>query len=245
MDYKDLYEKAIEGRKHHYENYNHWMNMYAIFNGALFVGLYSQLEGKPYELAILILGCIAGWFWFFSVCGFYRWIISWISVVSYYEQKLCEKNENTSRQNSNLTENDEMNQNAGNAKDVYVYRLFFDGSGKCKFSLTLKNRPFSTQKLTRNFTFLVSIVWTYLLANFISNGCISEVIKNCSLIQKTGFNVLLIVLIALAVFILTFTGLFREDLNVSHRFLVQKKDAKNPIEFDVPQDNSNANSRSK
>lgn len=226
MDYKDLYEKAIEGRKHHYENYNHWMNMYAIFNGALFVGLYSQPDGKPYELAILILGCIAGWFWFFSVCGFYRWIISWISVVSYYEQKLCVDKNNTKNEKE---------------KNPYVYRLFFDGSGKGKFSLTLKNRPFSTQKLTRNFTFLVSIVWTYLLANFISNGCISEVIKNCSLIQNTGFNVLLIVLICLALF----TGLFREDLNESHKILVKSENSKNPIEFDVPQDNSNANSRSK
>ncbi len=35
------YEKAIEGRNFHYQNYNTWANYYSIFTGALFVGFYK------------------------------------------------------------------------------------------------------------------------------------------------------------------------------------------------------------
>lgn len=33
-DKKYLYDKAVEGRAQHLQLFNHWMNMYAIFNGA-------------------------------------------------------------------------------------------------------------------------------------------------------------------------------------------------------------------
>ena len=150
---KYLYEKAIEGRQFHMECFNHWMNMYAIINGALFAGLYA-VEKTSHILSILILGCLAGWFWHFSVHGFYRWIISWIRIVSHYEEKLF----------SNET----------SKKKHLVYKIFDEGKKKStcwekikaffsKIGFSTKY-PFSTQKLTRAFTFCVAIVWTVLLA---------------------------------------------------------------------------------
>lgn len=44
-DEKYLFDKVIQARYEHIHSYNHWMNMYAIFNGALFVCLYT-LNGK-------------------------------------------------------------------------------------------------------------------------------------------------------------------------------------------------------
>lgn len=82
-----LYEKAIEGRIFHYTIYNHWMNMYAIINGALFVGLYTA-KSEKLKILVLFIGFISGWCWFLSVCGFYRWLISWINLVMNYEKKL-------------------------------------------------------------------------------------------------------------------------------------------------------------
>ena len=88
-DEKFLYEKAIEGRQHHQENFNHWMSMYSIFNGALFVGYYSINEKNTlFSFLLLLLGCAAGWSWHFSSRGFYNWILSWIKVVKKLEEKL-------------------------------------------------------------------------------------------------------------------------------------------------------------
>lgn len=137
-DRKYLYERAIEGRRFHMECFNHWMNMYAIINGALFAGLYT-VKTTSYTLSILVLGCLAGWFWFFSVCGFYRWIISWIRVVSHYEKKLFSSDK---------------------PEGQYLVYNIFDEKKKELY-------PFSTQKITQAFTFCVAIVWTVLLAYFI------------------------------------------------------------------------------
>ena len=147
-DQKYLYEKAIEGRKFHMECFNHWMNMYAIINGALFAGLYSVKDSTAYSLSILVLGCMAGWFWFFSVCGFYRWIISWIRVVSHYEEKLLsqEPPKDNCLVYKIFDEKDENKENKEEEKKIeWLY-------------------PFSTQKITRAFTFGVAMVWTVLLA---------------------------------------------------------------------------------
>ena len=40
----NFYEKAIEGRNFHYQNYNTWANYYAIFTGALFIAYYTMLS---------------------------------------------------------------------------------------------------------------------------------------------------------------------------------------------------------
>ena len=133
-----LYEKAIEGRKHHQENFNHWMNMYAIFNGALFIGYYNMpvVAGQMFKMLIVFLGCVAGWAWYFSLKGFYSWIISWIQLVKKREEKL-----------------DELYMQDCNA---VVYR-FYEG-----------RKTTSTQKVTKLFTFLTALAWSVLLAENIS-----------------------------------------------------------------------------
>ena len=134
---KFLYEKAIEGRNVHLQSFNHWMNMYAIFNGALFVGFYmlrsSVSRSNFLEFVVPLLGCVAGWFWHFSSRGFYDWVLSWIGVVSFYEQKLT---------------------------DNRVYQLFIQTKSDDK---NKKWQPFSTQKLTKRFTFFCALLWTGLL----------------------------------------------------------------------------------
>lgn len=54
------YEKAIEGRNFHYQNYNAWVNLYAIFTGALFVGFYTlpEEQGIGIKLLVILLGLI-------------------------------------------------------------------------------------------------------------------------------------------------------------------------------------------
>lgn len=174
MEQKDLllemYKIAIEGYHNHFERYNHWMNMYAIFNGALFIGLYNII-GKDVKVAfsdeiefflflqllILALGCISSWFWFFSSRGFYRWNISWIETVAHHERKFVQR-----------FIDDESKE------DIYVYNIFRK-IGNEKYFMT---RPFSTQKITQWFTATVAVAWSaitilFLLKNHSELGCLS------------------------------------------------------------------------
>lgn len=161
----EYYKIAIDGRKTLLENYNHWMNMYAIINGALFVGFYSIAEKSsdavPFiiKFAILVLGCVAGWLWHFSTKGYYDWMLSWLNVISFYENKLRE-----------CTESD----------SVYIYRAFIISKGN-KMLNEKTIQPFSTQKLTQKFTLVVAIVWSLITGCIIYNKLCEvdiEIIRN-------------------------------------------------------------------
>ena len=157
---KFLYEKAIDGYQQHHRNFNHWMNMYAISNGALFVGLYSLKgcgiwEPNFLRLIILLLGVVVGWCWFFSVCGFYRWILSWINVV-----RRCEAPLN------------------GHTKP---YGLFIHLPTEHTDRL-LYYKPFSTQKLTKMFTLMVALLWSLLLGWFLCNNIVPVCCKKIFII---------------------------------------------------------------
>lgn len=143
------YEKAIEGRNFHYQNYNTWVNYYSIFNGALFVGYYSLLEklnasGHSLILFVItLLGFISALCWHLTVKGHYIWMISWINVVHDYEEEL-----------NKISEED---------KKYCVYNVYT----KPKEGFFKQN--ISTQKLTSLFTFLVSIVWSFILCFNLEN----------------------------------------------------------------------------
>ena len=124
MDYEDCYKVAIEERARHQQNYNHWMNMYAIFNGALLIAFTADGTCELFKLLVSLLGVFTSSLWIMSVNGYYDWIISWIKVVSFYEAKL--KNED---------------------KDVYIYRLFAKTKKKFPFSTQKCTRAFTISVL--------------------------------------------------------------------------------------------------
>lgn len=135
-----FYEKAIEGRNTHYAQYMKFLNQYAIFTGALFVAFYTLLkspENFVYAVLVALLGLVTSILWLFSVKGYYAWIISWINVVQYYEDRL-----NKGRKASDA---------------CYVYRLFHEHESKACI-LTKPNR-YSTQKLTMLFIEFVILSW--------------------------------------------------------------------------------------
>ena len=207
---KYFYEKAIEGYQSHWEHYNHWMNMYAIFNGALFVGFYTLEKKSDFilRMAILLLGCIYSWFWFFSARGFYRWLISWINVVKKQEKIL---------ENSLQKETD----NKVVDVDTKIYRAFILG----KDSNFFEYQPFSTQKLTQWFSASVAVCWTFITIYALSEhfSCISFCKTSISNIAAIGVVV---------VVFLCFRFFCRETpLNKTHYiFLARGKDDFDPME---------------
>lgn len=129
---KYFYERAIEGRKIILDEYHRWMYMFAIISGALFIGFYN-ISDDIFKFFICIVGCFSGFIWYFSFCGYHKWIISWINVVAYWEARL------------------DKEYTKENAKaEIYVYRLF--NSNK-------KPYPFSTPKLLKKLSVCIAVVW--------------------------------------------------------------------------------------
>lgn len=199
---KFLYSKAIEGYQQHHHNFNHWMNMFALFNGALFAGYCTLKAGNCYisiilEFMILLLGLFSGWLWFFSVCGFYRWILSWIGVVTYYEQELNKAI--PSKEDTLKTQDQEM----------YLYRMFVHQENECCF---FRNKPISTQKLTKLFVLVVAVIWSILLGNLSYNQFFS---KSNADYCKIDFWIIYSLLII--VFLFTISLFRRENLSDTHK----------------------------
>lgn len=197
-DEKYLFDKVIQARYEHIHFYNHWMNMYAIFNGALFVCLYT-LNEKNTESSILLkfltlfLGVVVGWCWHFSAKGFYDWLLSYIKNTNEHEKKLNIKNEEK------------------------IFSIFY---GKLK-NKELKENPYSTQKLTQFFTFCIAIAWTLMLFSKIFGFLLGkqEEIKNFikALIEQDIekiiiFLMLVVIVFVLIIFICLLSENNREDL---------------------------------
>ncbi len=204
FNYEDCYRLAIEERGRHQQNYNHWMNMYAIFNGALLIAFTADGVCDLFKLLISLLGIVTSTLWVCSVNGYYDWIISWIKIVSFYEAKLKIEDSNDK---------------------VYVYRLF--AKTKNKF-------PFSTQKCTKAFTVSVLISWGILLIyeilKIFSNAKLNSKIKDIFILIKKFLNenllYVVLTLVAFSVIILLIFSLskkLREDLTKTHKNLSKSK----------------------
>lgn len=205
---KERYKIAIEERARHQQNFNHWMNMYAIFNGALFVGYYSldSAKGGLLRLAVLLLGCVSGWFWHFSACGFYDWIVSWIKVVQHYERLAAEeglKNKETEEDKKDLRD----------LKDE-EWKVFGLYAGT-------ERNPFSTQRLTRRLTLCIALAWSGLASYY----CLGQDVFQFEPLEKKLIQIVLLLLVLAAVLFsgLRQTGRFscREDLRRTHTRLRQ------------------------
>ena len=127
-----MYEKAIEGRNFHYSSYNHWVNLYAIFTGAIFVGFYQTYNSNRFiSLLCAVCGIACTLCWLISVSGYYDWMKSWIKIVHEYEKRL----------NKSLKKN----------KRRYVFSVYLGKEEEKKY--------YSTQKTTRLFIKVLLVAW--------------------------------------------------------------------------------------
>lgn len=137
------YEKAIEGRNFHYQNYNTWANYYSIFTGALFVGFYTIKQNSFLQFLIILVGLVTSICWNLTVKGHYYWMLSWINVVQDYEKELA----GISKKNEE--------------KEYFVYSVY---KNTCENFL---HKNISSQKITSKFTFFISIAWAFLFSKTI------------------------------------------------------------------------------
>lgn len=202
MDYEDCYKVAIEERARHQQNYNHWMNMYAIFNGALLIAFTADGTCELFKLLVSLLGVFTSSLWIMSVNGYYDWIISWIKVVSFYEAKL--KNED---------------------KDVYIYRLFAKTKKKFPFSTQKCTRAFTISVLVG--WCLLSIY--EMLKIFPETNTKTEMKEILKLVKNFMCEnilytlLILCVLIVIILLVLICSKKLREELTNTHKTLSKSK----------------------
>ena len=85
-EFEKSYMRAIKAREHHYNNFNYWMNFYAIIIGALFVGYYKIKEDELLKAIVTFIGFATTLAWLQSFRGYYHWIKHWMNVVIFHEE---------------------------------------------------------------------------------------------------------------------------------------------------------------
>lgn len=203
-DKKYFFDKVINARYEHIHFYNHWMQMYAIFNGALFVGLYTAKDAIFLRFLIVLLGVVAGWCWHFSSKGFYNWLLSYIKSTKEYEKKLGIKDEDS------------------------VFNVFYgelNNTKNSKNGKNLKKNPYSTQKLTQFFTLIVAIFWSILTIYIVIPKEIKEKLKE--LLGNCSFSLLVLFIVCLIVVICSISMLHHEHLEDDGFILREINDEKN------------------
>ena len=154
---KECYERAIKAREHHYNNFNYWMNFYAIIIGALFVGYYTIKEDELLKTIITLIGFATTLAWLQSFRGYYHWIKQWINVVMFHEDNFI-KTKKAGESN---------NQNGLKIDELRVYTLYYEDKEN-HLCCPLKSQNISTQKMTLRLIFVLLLSW---LALLIYNCC--------------------------------------------------------------------------
>lgn len=163
-EYEKNYMRAIKAREHHYNNFNYWMNFYAIIIGALFVGYYTIKEDELLKTIITLIGFATTLAWLQSFRGYYHWIKQWINVVMFHEEQYIKA--------ANLVENDKESNR--------VYTLYYE-SDEEDSHCPLKTRNISTQKMTLRLIFVLLLSWLILL---VYNSCSLIGIHLCTICEK-------------------------------------------------------------
>lgn len=159
---KYAYEKAIEAYWKHVDRYHTWMNYYALFNGALFVGFCTLLTATTkisekcedsnaticlendygfLQIILCIIGLVSAIAWYCSILGHEKWEGNWMNIVLFYE-------------------------------DIDVYKILMVSSGDMEnlqeeSSHRLihgeKFKAYSTHKITKLFVFCIAIGWSLVI----------------------------------------------------------------------------------
>lgn len=180
MSKDSLYQKAIDAYWNHVSRYHIWMNYYALFNGALFVGFCTLLTATTtikadnvglwnlennytfLQFAVCIIGLVSSFAWLASIRGHEEWEKNWMNIVESFEVVplyrliICKKNDSLLK------------------RDYNEHKCY---DGLTKYGIVLekgdKFKAYSTHTITKIFVWSIIIGWFSCIAFIV--GCI----KNC------------------------------------------------------------------
>lgn len=143
------YERLINARNFHYENFNKWSLYFYAIIAALFVGYYQIENNFVLSSVIAIVGYIVSICCYLSGKGYYYWEISWIKLVQAYERRLIVEERK---------------------KNYYVYSIFVEKDKSSHPTSLLDGSNISSSKLSLLMSFGISVAWGYLFASTMSHG---------------------------------------------------------------------------
>ncbi len=169
MEENKTFDRLVNARNFHYQNFSIWMTFFTVIIGALFVGLYNIDSSKNNipVLIILICGYISSFCFFLSAKGYFYWETNWISLIHKYEEKLSDEDK--------------------------VYSVFAHKNCNNSVFNPFSGASFSTSKIVLFLAFCVTICWGYLLCSkifgFMGLNCII-----LSIISSIGLTIVLLCL---------------------------------------------------
>ncbi len=148
------YQRLIDARNFHYENFNKWSLYFYAIIAALFVGYYS-LEAKATEIDNVILWCILGLGFIVSMSchlsgkGYYYWENNWIKLIMHYEKQVWP-----------IT------------KDYSVYSIFANKKTLNNYWSLRSGANISSSKLSLIVSFFITYAWAAMIAmRFVNEKC--------------------------------------------------------------------------
>ncbi len=152
MEENKTFDRLVNARNFHYQNFSIWMTFFTVIIGALFVGLYNIDSSKNNipVLIILICGYISSFCFFLFAKGYFYWETNWISLIHKYEEKLSDEDK--------------------------VYSVFAHKNCNNSVFNPFSGASFSTSKIVLFLALCVTICWGYLLCSkifgFMKLNCI-------------------------------------------------------------------------
>lgn len=137
------YQRLINARNFHYENFNKWSLYFYAIIAALFVGYY-HIEGNIVLSSIVALvGYAVSICCYLSGKGYYYWEINWIRMLHNYEREMLKETKDQ--------------------EELRIYSRFYDIK-KSSYPMTLwKGANISSSKLSLWMSFIIACSWGFLL----------------------------------------------------------------------------------
>ena len=143
------YQRLIDARNFHYENFNKWSLYFYAIIAALFIGFYSIKDNTILSCVIAFVGYVVSICCYLSGKGYYYWEISWIKLVQACERRLIVEERK---------------------KNYYVYSIFVNKEESSHPTKLLDGSNISSSKLSLLMSFVISAAWGYLFASTASHG---------------------------------------------------------------------------
>ena len=139
------YERLINARNFHYNNFNKWLMVFYAIIGALFIAFYTihtkEVANFYLELFVATIGYIVSIACHLSGKGHYYWEINWIKLIQHFEKQYD--------------------------KDVRVYSVMANKEANNSIWCPIKGANLSTSQLALFIAFLTVIAWGVVVAHLI------------------------------------------------------------------------------
>ena len=137
------YQRLIEARNFHSENFNKWSLYFYAIIAALFIGFYSIKDNTILSCVIAFVGYVVSICCYLSGKGYYYWEISWIRLLHNYEREVLKETKDH--------------------EELRIYSRFCDIK-KSSFPMTIwKGANISSSKLSLWMSFTIAFSWGFLL----------------------------------------------------------------------------------